>query len=106
MILHFLKESADFDAITTWGVFRSEETGADNIILMDACRGRWNFPELKEKALEENEYWQPDMMIVEAKASGLPLTDELRRAGIPIMNYTPSKGRDKVTRDAHSCTII
>ncbi len=92
------KESADFSAITTWGVFRSEETGADNIILMDACRGRWNFPELKEKALEENEYWQPDMMIVEAKASGLPLTDELRRAGIPIMNYTPSKGRDKVTR--------
>jgi predicted phage terminase large subunit-like protein len=92
------KESADYSAITTWGVFRSEETGADNIILMDACRGRWNFPELKEKALEENEYWQPDMMIVEAKASGLPLTDELRRAGIPIMNYTPSKGRDKVTR--------
>jgi predicted phage terminase large subunit-like protein len=92
------KESADFSAITTWGVFRSEETGADNIILMDACRGRWNFPELKEKALEENEYWEPDMMIVEAKASGLPLTDELRRAGIPIMNYTPSKGRDKVTR--------
>ena len=92
------KESADYSAITTWGVFRSEETGADNIILMDALRGRWNFPELKEKALEENEYWQPDMMIVEAKASGLPLTDELRRAGIPIMNYTPSKGRDKVTR--------
>ena len=92
------KESADYSAITTWGVFRSEETGADNIILMDACRDRWNFPELKEKALEENEYWQPDMMIVEAKASGLPLTDELRRAGIPIMNYTPSKGRDKVTR--------
>ena len=92
------KESADYSAITTWGVFRSEETGADNIILMDASRGRWNFPELKEKALEENEYWQPDMMIVEAKASGLPLTDELRRAGIPIMNYTPSKGRDKVTR--------
>jgi predicted phage terminase large subunit-like protein len=92
------KESADYSAITTWGIFRSEETGADNIILMDASRGRWNFPELKEKALEENEYWQPDMMIVEAKASGLPLTDELRRAGIPIMNYTPSKGRDKVTR--------
>ena len=92
------KESADYSAITTWGVFRSEETGADNIILMDASRGRWNFPELKEKALEENEYWQPDMMIVEAKASGLPLTDELRRAGITIMNYTPSKGRDKVTR--------
>ena len=92
------RESADYSAITTWGIFRSEETGADNIILMDARRGRWNFPELKEKALEEYDYWEPDMMIVEAKASGLPLTDELRRTGIPIMNYTPSKGRDKVTR--------
>jgi len=92
------KESADYSAITTWGIFRSEETGADNIILMDARRGRWNFPELKEKALEEYDYWEPDMMIVEAKASGMPLTDELRRTGIPIMNYTPSKGRDKVTR--------
>jgi len=92
------KESADYSAITTWGVFRSDETGADNIILMDARRGRWNFPELKEKALEEYDYWEPDMMIVEAKASGMPLTDELRRTGIPIMNYTPSKGRDKVTR--------
>ena len=79
-------------------MFRSDETGADNIILMDARRGRWNFPELKEKALEEYDYWEPDMMIVEAKASGMPLTDELRRTGIPIMNYTPSKGRDKVTR--------
>lgn len=38
------------------------------------------------------------MVIVEAKASGMPLTDELRRTGIPVMNYTPSKGRDKVTR--------
>ena len=92
------RESADYSAITTWGIFRSDETGADNIILMDARRGRWNFPELKEKALEEYDYWEPDMMIVEAKASGMPLTDELRRTGIPIMNYTPSKGRDKVTR--------
>ena len=86
------KESADYSAITTWGVFKNEETSADNIILMDARRGRWNFPELKQEALQENEYWQPDMMVIEAKATGTPLTDELRRAGIPIMNYTPSKG--------------
>jgi predicted phage terminase large subunit-like protein len=92
------KETADYSAITTWGVFENEETGADNIILMDARRGRWNFPELKEVAGEEYEYWEPDMIIVEAKATGTPLTDELRRAGIPVMNYTPAKGRDKVTR--------
>ena len=92
------KESADYSAITTWGVFENEQTGADNVILMDARRGRWNFPELKEIAAEEYEYWEPDMVIIEAKASGQPLTDELRAAGIPVMNYTPSKGRDKITR--------
>ena len=92
------KESADYSAITTWGVFENEETGADNVILMDASRGRWNFPELKEIAAEEYEYWEPDMVIIEAKASGQPLTDELRATGIPVMNYTPSKGRDKITR--------
>ena len=64
------KESADYSAITTWGVFENEQTGADNIILMDARRGRWNFPELKEVAAEEYEYWEPDMVIIEAKASG------------------------------------
>lgn len=92
------KETADFSAITTWGVFTNDETGADNVILMDARRGRWNFPELKGVAAEEYEYWEPDMVIIEAKASGQPLTDELRAAGIPVMNYTPSKGRDKITR--------
>ncbi len=92
------KETADYSAITTWGVFQPEEGGADHIILLDARRGRYNFPELKEVALEEYEYWEPDMVIVEAKATGTPLTDELRRTGIPVLNYTPAKGRDKVTR--------
>ena len=92
------KESADYSAITTWGIFNPNEGEADHIVLMDARRGRWNFPELKGVAGEEYEYWEPDMVIVEAKASGMPLTDELRRAGVPVMNYTPAKGRDKVTR--------
>ena len=92
------KETADYSAITTWGVFEPEEGGADNIILMDAQRGRWNFPELKEKAFEEHEYWEPDMVLVEAKASGTPLIDELRLRGIPALGFSPGKGRDKVTR--------
>ena len=44
------KDSADYSAITTWGVFKPDEGGPDNIVLLDAQRGRWNFPELKEKA--------------------------------------------------------
>jgi len=92
------KETADYSAITTWGVFQPEEGGADNIVLMDAKRGRWDFPELKEKAMEEFNYWDPDMVLIEAKATGTPLTDELRRMGIPVVNYTPSRGNDKHTR--------
>lgn len=92
------KETADYSAITTWGVFQPEEGGADNIVLMDAKRGRWDFPELKAKAMEEYEYWDPDMVLIEAKATGTPLTDELRRMGIPVVNYTPSRGNDKHTR--------
>tara|TARA_R100000655_G_scaffold1422_3_gene5414 strand:+ start:477 stop:1937 length:1461 start_codon:yes stop_codon:yes gene_type:complete len=92
------KETADYSAITTWGVFQPEEGGPDNIILMDAKRGRWDFPELKSQAMEEYDYWEPDMVLIEAKASGTPLTDELRIMGIPVVNYTPSKGRDKHTR--------
>tara|TARA_B110000285_G_scaffold28678_1_gene28826 strand:- start:289 stop:1749 length:1461 start_codon:yes stop_codon:yes gene_type:complete len=92
------KETADYSAITTWGVFQPKEGGPDNIILMDAKRGRWDFPELKETALEEYNYWEPDMVLIEAKATGTPLTDELRRVGIPVVNYTPSRGNDKHTR--------
>jgi predicted phage terminase large subunit-like protein len=92
------KETADYSAITTWGVFKPDEYGPDSIILMDAKRGRWDFPELKAKALEEYKHWEPDMVLIEAKATGTPLTDELRSVGIPVVNYTPSKGKDKHTR--------
>ena len=92
------KETADYSAITTWGIFSPVEGASDNIILMDAQRGRWDFPELKAKALKEYKYWEPDMVLIEAKATGTPLTDELRAMGIPVVNYTPSKGRDKHTR--------
>ena len=92
------KESADYSAITTWGVFEPGEGGSDNLILLDARRGRWNFPELKEVAYEEHEYWEPDMVVVEAKATGTPLIDELRLRGIPALGFSPGKGRDKVTR--------
>jgi len=92
------KETADYSAITTWGVFQPEEGGADHLILMDAKRGRWDFPELKSQAMQEYEYWEPDMVLIEAKATGTPLTDELRTMGIPVVNYTPSRGKDKHTR--------
>jgi predicted phage terminase large subunit-like protein len=91
-------ETADFSAITTWGIFKPDEESGDSIILLDAKRGRWDFPELKAVAAEEYHYWEPEMVLVEAQASGTPLTQELRNMGIPVVNYRPSRGNDKVTR--------
>ena len=91
------KETADYSAITTWGVFSPDDM-KPALVLLDARRGRWDFPELKEIAVKEYNYWEPEMVLIEAKASGMPLSDELRRAGIPITNYTPTRGNDKRTR--------
>ena len=99
------RETSDYSAITTWGVFSPEEGGPPGLILLDSKKGRWDFPELKNKALNEFEYWDPDTVIVEAKASGLPLTHELRNMGIPVVNFTPSKGNDKVSR-VHSVSPL
>ena len=93
------KETADYSAITTWCVFHPEEgSHRPCLLLLDSKKGRWDFPELKRIAYEQYTYWEPDTIIVEAKASGMPLTDELRAAGIPVVNYSPGKGQDKIAR--------
>ena len=74
-------------------------------MLLDAVKDRFEFPELRRKALEQYKYWQPEMVIVEAKASGLPLTYELRKMDIPVINFTPSKGNDKHVR-VNSCAPV
>tara|TARA_B100001057_G_scaffold47515_2_gene42346 strand:- start:1493 stop:3004 length:1512 start_codon:yes stop_codon:yes gene_type:complete len=95
----FLKsERADYSAITTWGVFYKDEGGEPNIILLDSIKDRYDFPELKEVAYENYIHWDPDVVIIEAKASGLPLTQELRKMGIPVQNYSPNRGQDKIVR--------
>ncbi len=98
-------DRADYSAITTWGVFHIEETGEDHIVLLDAVRGRWEFPELKNAAHELWQEFDPDMILIEQKGSGMPLTQELRRMGIPVTPFTPGKGADKFTR-MHSCAPV
>ena len=92
------KETADYSAITTWAVFTPEVDGPECVILLDAKRFRVDFPELKKIAMDEYKYWEPDCVLIEAKASGTPLTQELRRMGIPVTAYTPSRGQDKIAR--------
>jgi predicted phage terminase large subunit-like protein len=98
----FLKhERADYSACTTWGVFyQPDNNGMEqaNIILLNSFKRRMEFPELKRAAQEQYNDWQPDSLIIEAKAAGAPLVFELRAMGIPVQEYTPSKGNDKIAR--------
>tara|TARA_R110001592_G_scaffold6107_4_gene33125 strand:- start:325 stop:1788 length:1464 start_codon:yes stop_codon:yes gene_type:complete len=99
------KETADYSAITTWGVFYPKQDGPANLILLDSKKGRWDFPELKSQALDQYNFWEPETVIIEAKATGTPLTHELRQLGIPVVNFTPSRGNDKLTR-VHSVSPL
>jgi predicted phage terminase large subunit-like protein len=94
-------ERSDYSACTTWGVFyKPDDTGLSqaNIILLNCFKQRMEFPELKQRAMEEYKDWEPDALIVEAKASGAPLVFELRAMGIPVQEFTPTRGNDKIAR--------
>jgi predicted phage terminase large subunit-like protein len=94
--------NADFSAMTVWGVFYKDNaddgTRQTNIILLDAVKKRVEFPELKQWAIDAYREWSPDGVIIEKRASGAPLIYELRRMGIPVQEYTPTKGNDKISR--------
>ncbi len=93
------KTSADYSACTTWGVFyNEEEDDKAQIILLDAFKDRMAFPELKAVALKHYKEWQPDAFIIEKKAAGAPLIQELRKMGIPAQETNPSRGNDKISR--------
>jgi len=93
------KNSSDFSACTTWGVFyNEEENDTPQVILLDAFKDRIAFPELKQVALKHYKEWEPDAFIVEKKAAGAPLIQELRAMGIPVQEFSPSRGNDKIVR--------
>ena len=92
------KERSDFSVCHTWGVFENEEDGTQNVILLNKVKGKYEFPELKAMAHEQYKIWEPDSVIVEAKASGQPLIDEMRRSGIFVQDFSPGKGQDKIAR--------
>jgi predicted phage terminase large subunit-like protein len=96
---HEVKTTSDYSACTTWGVFYNEEEhDAAQVILLDAFKDRMPFPELKATALKHYKEWEPDAFIVEKKAAGGPLIQELRQMGIPVQEFSPSRGNDKIVR--------
>ena len=90
---------ADYSAGTTWGVFNlDEDHGAPNIVLLNTYRKRVEWPDLKRDVLKEYEEYEPDGVLIEKKATGAPLIYELRSMGIPVQEFTPGKGQDKIAR--------
>lgn len=92
---------ADYNAVTIWGVFERENENGDkinNVILLEAWRERMEFPELKRAMFKMYKEWEPDTFIVEKKSNGAALYQEMRAAGIPVTEFTPSKGNDKISR--------
>lgn len=96
---HDTKTTNDYSACTTWGVWYNEEDNdSPHLILLDAFKDRWEFPELKQQAYKSYMEWEPDAFIVEKKSAGAPLIQEFRRMGIPVQEFTPSRGNDKNVR--------
>jgi predicted phage terminase large subunit-like protein len=94
-----IKNTSDYSACTTWGVWYNEEdNGSPNLILLDAFKDRMTFPDLKQTALKHYKEWQPDAFIIEKKAAGAPLIQEMRKMGIPVEEFSPSRGNDKMVR--------
>lgn len=90
---------ADYSAGTTWGIFNNDEDhGLPNIILLNTYKKRVEWVDLKRDVLAEYHDWEPDGVLIEKKATGAPLIYELRSMGIPVQEYTPSKGQDKIAR--------
>ena len=92
-------QRADYSAGTTWGVWTNDEDNSTpNIILLGTYKKRAEYPELKKDVLREYNEYEPDGVLIEKKASGAPLIYELRAMGIPVQEFTPGKGQDKIAR--------
>ena len=69
-----------------------DDDDKNKLILLDAIRGKWEFPELKKEAKRHYEEWEPDICLIEARAAGHPLIYELRQMNIPIQDVAVGRG--------------
>ena len=104
------RSTADYSVIQTWGIFEwlttdlaGRETLSPNLILLGNLRERLEYPELRRTAQDLYDSYSPDICIIEKKASGQSLIQDMRRAGLPVLDYLPD--RDKVSR-VHAITPI
>lgn len=109
------EEKTSYSACTTWGIFRPRKDDPECAILLDAWHGRVPFPELRRKAQDLYDDHNPDVVLIENKAAGLSLVQELRKAGIPVRKFDPrgsvtgvrgGQGLDAKRARAHAGSIM
>lgn len=100
-----VKTSADYSAYSVWGVFqerrvdhKGREHWVPNVILIEANKKRWEYPELVKQVIEIQDYYKPDIILVENKASGQSLVPELQLMGYPVVPFNPNEYGDKIMR--------
>lgn len=99
---HETKKKNDYSACQTWGIWFNEETERNEIIILNGFHRRMEFPELKRKAKDEYEYWEPEELIIEKKAAGAPLIQELRTMDIAVTAISPSRGTRMQSNDKYA----
>lgn len=97
------KQTANRSACVTWGEFcdfdpTDSSRKITGIVLLDAWAGRLNFPDLKQKAKELYQLHKPDSLVIESKATGPPLIQELRNLGLYVEEMGAHRGQDKITK--------
>lgn len=96
---HDTKSMNDYSACITWGVWFNESTNRHEIIMLNAIKHRWEFPQLKQKAMEQFNEWDPECLLIEKKAAGAPLIQELRQTGLYVEETSPSRKGGGVSND-------
>lgn len=97
------KQENDYSAMTVWGVYQDEHNRR-RIMLIDAWQKRLEFNALVQEIAKTAKRNKMDRLLIEAKASGLSVAQELSRLhsreewGVQTIN---PKNLDKVAR-AHS----
>lgn len=104
-----IKQENDYTARTTWGIFKHSDTARPqdetmHAMLLERLNERMEFPDLKAEAIGHNNDWKPDRTLIERKASGHSLIQELRRSGVNVVPVNPGTD-DKVFR-AHMVADI
>jgi predicted phage terminase large subunit-like protein len=86
-------ELSDYSVCTVWGVLYKK------YYLLDVFRKRLNYPDLRRAVKDLSQRYNPTTILVEDKASGTQLIQDLRADGISgIKSYNPLPGVDKIMR--------